>query len=121
MNDNKLSKEDKQLSYLLSLTKYVRDYYYDTGRVNQLSHVVPHKDQVKDLISEIAYTLKEFSSWSSGRSLVEQLLEIKNRLQCYYEKVYLSNRDNPARIVGIFNEEKDNCETILEDLLQLFN
>jgi len=76
---------------------------------------------VKDLISEIAYTLREFSSWSSGRNLIEQLLEIKNRLQCYYEKVYLSNRENPARIVVIFNEQKDNCEAILEDLLKLFN
>jgi len=121
MNDNRFSKEDKQLSYLLSLTKFIRTYYRDTDRATQLSNVVLHKDQVKDLISEIAYTLKEFPNWSSGRSLTEQLLEIKNKLQCHYEKVYLSNRGNPERIVGVFNEQKEHCETILEDLLQLFN
>lgn len=120
MNDNKLSREDKQLEYLYCILSYTQKYTHDFGRATRLSQLVEHKEQVKDLVSEITHTLREFSHWSSGRNLLLQILEIKNKLQCYYDKVFITFRNEPERVIRLFNQEKDNFEVLLEEIYQLY-
>jgi len=119
MNDNKISREDKQFSYLLGIVKYIKNSYENLGRVIRYQDLAEHKEQVKDLLSVITNTLSKYPSWSSGKNLVANLLETRVKLSCYYEKVFIIDRDLPIRTAQRFNDEQEFFEAILDEILEL--
>jgi len=119
MNDSRISKEDKQFSYLLGILKYVRNSYNNLGRAIRYQELAEHKEQVKDLLSAIANTLGKYPNWSSGKNLVSDLLEARIKLSCYYEKVFIIDRDLPVRTAYRFSEEQEVFESIIDEILEL--
>ena len=120
MNEERLSVEDECFKNLWYLTNYIKRKHNLAGNATRIKTVKKHKDLVEDLIAEITEALDNFANWTSGKNRLPQILRLRLALARYRIELYSELSSQPARSITNFNNNKNRFQTIITDILELF-
>jgi len=120
MNANRFSREDRYMQLIWFTVKVVAENRAVSPNAVHLPDTLRHRDQVTQLINDIQYTLKQYHLWASGQGIVQELITIRHRLECYKDRIYGGLRQFPELTIQQYNIEKGVFEAIVRDFRNLF-